>query len=328
VTDYYWFGGAPGARTSDGYIEDVNGNRLANLPFTVVNAADGSVITDLLDQNGQPATQVTTDENGYYTFAAPVTVVNLSGGAGTFRAYSSSAVSDVISALPQLSGIQASAAASAFSAKQAQSAAEAAAAGATAPTATAIDSRLGGPSSGLIDSTGKVVAAKVPDLSALYGSKTAVDANTAAVAATQAQQNQLMQVAATTDEMLTTCTVSTATTGHILLAAPFALTIAQVFMTAPAAALAADDVNYMTVELFRFRAGGTASIGLKTTKTPASGGEALVMNQPWTFDGASLTASRMQMSPLDGLRVNITKTGTAVLPLELHFTVRWVPGLV
>ena len=150
MTDYYWFGGAPGARTSDGYIEDVNGNRLANLPFTVVNAADGTTITDLLDQNGQPATQVTTDENGYYTFAAPVTVVNLSGGAGTFRAYSSSAVSDVISALPQLDGIQASAAASAFSAKQAQAAAEAAVSGATAPAATAITSYFGGDATGLI----------------------------------------------------------------------------------------------------------------------------------------------------------------------------------
>lgn len=325
MTDYYWFGGSPGARVNEDYLQDPStGARLANSVVTITDASNGSVITDLLDRNGAPATTISSDADGFITFAAPAPVVRIDAGYGQFEFYSSSLVQDVIALAPQLDSIQASASASAYSASLAQAAAQAAA----VATPTQIDNRLGGPSSGLIDSTGKVVAAKVPDLSALYGAKATVDANTTAITGNSNAIAQLQQVANTTDHLITTCTVSTATTGHILLAAPYNLTIAQVLVTSPAAALAADDVNYMTVELFRFRAGATASIGLKTTKTPASGGEALVINQPWTFDGASLTASRMQMSPLDGLRVNITKTGTATLPLELHFTIRWVPGLV
>ena len=124
---WYWFGGAPGARTSDGYAVDLTGARLENTQVTVKDAATGAVLTDLLDANGAPAGSISTGTGGYLTFAARVPTVDVSAGAGTFRFWSSSAVSDVLAFAPQLDGIAASAAASAAAAQAAQAAAEGAA---------------------------------------------------------------------------------------------------------------------------------------------------------------------------------------------------------
>ena len=160
---YFWFGGAPGARKPDVYLEDpATGDRLANTAVTVRDAATGAILSDFLDSTGQPATQISSDAEGYLTFAATSSYVYVDGGSGTWAFYSDGAVAEAIAALPQLDDIQASAAASAFSAKQAQAAAEAAASGATAPTNTAIDARLGGDSTGLVGKVaGKVDKAAV-----------------------------------------------------------------------------------------------------------------------------------------------------------------------
>lgn len=138
------------------------------------------------------------------------------------------------------------------------------------------------------------------------------------------QQNQLAQVTPTLDEMVTTCIVRTDVVGHILFSAPFPCRIAQVLVASPSAGVAASDTDYMSIDLHRFRAGAIALIGTKNTRITS--GEALTVNQPWSFDGAALDTTRMEMSVGDGLRCNVSKVGAATLPLELHFTIRYVPA--
>jgi len=136
---------------NEDYLQDpTTGARLANSAVTITDASNGTIITDLLDRNGQPATSISSDADGFVTFAAPAAVVRIDAGFGPFEFYSSSLVQDVIAMAPQLDTIQASAAASAYSASLAQAAATAAVAGASAPANTAIDAHLGGDATGLV----------------------------------------------------------------------------------------------------------------------------------------------------------------------------------
>ena len=128
-----------------------------NTPYTIIDGQTMLPATGLVDGSGAAVTQLTSDADGRYAGGAMLEGVtywlSAVGAKGPFTAgpqVSTTALANVVAMGPQLDTIAASAAASAFSAKTAQAAAEAAASGATAPTATAIDSRLGGNSAGLV----------------------------------------------------------------------------------------------------------------------------------------------------------------------------------
>ena len=172
MTDYFWFGGTPGARKPDVYLEDpASGARLGNTPVTVRDAESGAVLSDFLDSNGQPATQIASDANGYLTFAATASYVFVDGGSGTWAFYSDGAVADAIAALPKLDAIAASAAASAYSASLARAAAEAVQVGSATTDASLL-------------TTGTLAPARLPDLSGTYATAAALSAKADAAALT------------------------------------------------------------------------------------------------------------------------------------------------
>lgn len=74
------------------------------------------------------------------------------------------------------------------------------------------------------------------------------------------------------------------------------------------AAVAASDTDYWTARLVRYRGGVSSNIATKTTKTTASGGEAMTAFTDWNLDTAFWGATR-QLAKGDVLALVLTPTG-------------------
>lgn len=123
----------------------------------------------------------------------------------------------------------------------------------------------------------------------------------------KAQQGQLMEVAATTDETgVHTCDVTGAGTYYVLVAAYScdAVWAAGVF----AGSVAVSDTDYVTVSL----SGPAGTIVSKSTK--ATGGEAITAGSAWSFAGAGWNTTAGTLAPGDVLTLTVTATGAVTVP--------------
>lgn len=87
--------------------------------------------------------------------------------------------------------------------------------------------------------------------------------------------------------------------------------------------VAASDTDYWTVDLGRWRNGTFAVIASKTTKTVPSGGEAITVLVPWTFDSMTFSGTNAQLLKDDVVGVKYTKTGAASNITRAVLTVRY-----
>lgn len=107
--------------------------------------------------------------------------------------------------------------------------------------------------------------------------------------------------------------------------APFACTVETLALSVwdGGVSIAADDTNYWTVVLRRFRAAVSVDISTKTTKV--TGGEAVSSRRPWTFDAYSFDPTNKTLAKDDIVSVAFTPTGSPTGWQTSPFTIRYVP---
>lgn len=94
---------------------------------------------------------------------------------------------------------------------------------------------------------------------------------------------------------------------------PFPRRLVQFGVDYGGTAVTASDVDYWSVALIRrqYFTGTQTTIATKTTKTTASGGEAIGANVPWIFDASVFDLNAAVFDDRDMLRVVWTKNGVA-----------------
>jgi hypothetical protein len=94
-----------------------------------------------------------------------------------------------------------------------------------------------------------------------------------------------------------------------------------------AAAVAASDINFWTVGLYRFRAGASALL-LTSRTTRTTGGEAILADQGWHFDAAQWLETARHVRKGDVLALVLTKTGTPADLASISVAIRYEPNVV
>lgn len=88
--------------------------------------------------------------------------------------------------------------------------------------------------------------------------------------------------------------------------------------------VAASDVNYLRLQINRYRdVGGYDLIAEKTTKV--TGGEPIVAKHLWSFDGVTFNAANAVLSRGDALALNFGSFGTSVWRFPVNLTFRYRP---
>lgn len=157
-----------GGGTTDFILDPSNDAKPApNTPYTIIDATTmTAVTTGLLDGLGNAVTQLVSDANGRYAGSAPLAgsayyLDTVGSNGSTYRfgpMVTVSAVAQVADLAPRMDAISASATSAQTAAQTAQTSAAAAATAAAsaanlvgAPAASAIDTRLGGDSAGILN---------------------------------------------------------------------------------------------------------------------------------------------------------------------------------
>ena len=160
----------------------------------------------------------------------------------------------------------------------------------------------------------------------------AQDADTASTVAAQAktdaatakaQQGQLMEVAATTDEVgVVVMSVLDDETQY--LAVPYTCELVYAAMVFPGSIPA--DASFWAFALYRRRADGTTDqIVKKTTQAPPDG-QGVALGTSWSLAGASWTTANAALDAGDVLQLNIASNGSPVpLPTPFTLTLRMAP---
>lgn len=107
--------------------------------------------------------------------------------------------------------------------------------------------------------------------------------------------------------VLDTGSVSAART-QVILTSLYASRLEQASLVVRTA-VAASDTNYWTIELLRYRSGFATVIATKTTKTTASGGEAMGAYFDWNFNATTFGLGRY-LDAGDVVAIRLTPTGT------------------
>lgn len=114
---------------------------------------------------------------------------------------------------------------------------------------------------------------------------------------------------------------------HTIWIAPFSCTVTGFIASFDYWNFTANDTNYWSIDLTRSRAGTTATMVTKTTKTPGSGGEGVTARRPWDYAGQTWNTTNAQMVAGDLLLLRTGPTGTpANLQLPLTGVLRVIPA--
>lgn len=142
------------------------------------------------------------------------------------------------------------------------------------------------------------------------GGVTTAEAYTdAQVAALQAQSASIEDLFVTTEVIAFGVSQGSFAMSRPVFVAPFPLTVTSVQVIAWAAAIAASDTNYWTVEA-RFFNASSADITFATKSTKVTGGEGFTLRRPWTFNAVTFTAGKTCAAG-DVFNVAFTPSGTA-----------------
>lgn len=168
---------------------------------------------------------------------------------------------------------------------------------------------------------------KVGDLSSLY-------ASAAQLSNLSAQQAQLMGVAATIDELTVTAwaqgvwsagtyynTLAASTPLSTFWVAPYACTVTACQLIREYTDVAKDATNYLTVALYRMRAGTYAQIVAKSTAD-----EALTARTAWDFANADWDTGNAALAKGDGLAFGCEVGGTTQVVYPLALTCQVQPS--
>jgi hypothetical protein len=117
-----------------------------------------------------------------------------------------------------------------------------------------------------------------------------------------------------------------ATTTMVLFVAEAAGLVTSAALATSSGGVAQSDASYWSIALTRWRAGVATTIATKTTRTTASGGEAIAGGlQPWTFDAVVFDEAAATLAEGDVVGFVATRVGTPSNINQPNFTVRFEP---